>query len=373
VKVDRVPLLDLRRAGAELDAELEQAFGRVLRSGHYILGPEVEAFEQECARYIGVKHALGVSSGTDALLLALMALGIGAGDEVICPTYTFFATAGCIWRTGAKPVFVDCDPETYNITADLIAPKVTPRTKAIVPVHLFGQCADMTPIVELAKASGISIVEDAAQAIGSEHHGRRAGSLGEYGCFSFFPSKNLGALGDAGLVTTNDDALTEKARVYRAHGSKPKYFHHVVGGNFRIDALQAALLRVKLKHLDNWTARRKQNAAAYTELLSGAPRIQLPVTRENRHIYNQYVIRVVGEGGRDRLQAFLKERKIGTEVYYPVPMHLQKCFSSLGHQVGDFPVSELAAAQTVAIPIFPELTREEIEWVASSIVEFCRT
>jgi dTDP-4-amino-4,6-dideoxygalactose transaminase len=372
-KPKSVPLLDLTRNPPDLMAELNEAFQRVLASGHFILGPEVEAFEKECAAYVGAKHAFGVSSGTDALLVALMALGIGPGDEVICPTYTFFATAGTIWRTGARPVFVDSEPATYNIEPDAVAAKITPRTKAIMPVHLFGQCAEMGPILDLARKKSIPIIEDAAQAIGSEYQGRRAGTMGQIGCFSFFPSKNLGGFGDAGLVTTNDDALAEKLKILRVHGGKPKYYHSVVGGNFRIDALQAALLRPKLRRLDGWTARRQANAATYTRLFNEArvadTKLGLPVVRQSRHIYNQYILRIRGAGARDALMKQLKERGIGTEIYYPVPMHSQKCFAELGHKEGDFPVAEAAARETLAIPIFPELSDAELAHVAAQVVE----
>ncbi|MCC7000010.1 MAG: DegT/DnrJ/EryC1/StrS family aminotransferase [Deltaproteobacteria bacterium] len=373
-EIKQVPLLDLRRLAPDLKAELEDAFKRVLESGHFILGPEVDALEKECAAYLQVGHAVGVSSGTDALLIALMALGIGAGDEVVCPSYTFFATAGTIARPGARPVFVDSSPDTYNIEAAAIERALTPRTRAIMPVHLFGQCAEMDPILALAKDRHIPVIEDAAQALGSDYQGRRAGSMGELGCFSFFPSKNLGALGDAGLVTTNDAALAEKLRVLRAHGGKPKYHHSIVGGNFRIDALQAALLRPKLRRLDGWTAQRQKNAALYTELFTAAAlgdRLGLPVVRQSRHIFNQYVIRLPGAGRRDKLQADLKQRGIGTEVYYPVPMHKQKCFSEIaGTQI--LPVSEAAAQETLAIPVFPEWTEAELRHVAATVIELVR-
>jgi len=372
--IKQVPLLDLRRLTPDLELELEDAFRRVLKSGHFILGPEVEALESECAAYLQVKHAIGVSSGTDALLIALMALGIGAGDEVVCPSYTFFATAGTIARTGARPVFVDCDADSYNIEAAAIERAITSRTRALMPVHLFGQSAEMHDILALARARRIPVIEDAAQALGAEYRGKRAGSLGEIGCFSFFPSKNLGALGDAGLVTSNDDALADKLRVLRVHGGKPKYHHSIVGGNFRIDALQAALLRPKLRRLDGWTAARQHNAALYTQLFEAAGlggKLGLPVVRQTRHIFNQYVIRVRGEGRRDHLQAELKRRGIGTEVYYPVPMHQQKCFAeSAGQQA--LPVSELAARETLALPIFPELTEAELRHVAAAVVEVLR-
>ncbi len=376
--IDNVPLLDLRRE-PELDLALEEAFRRVLRSGHYILGPEVDALEAECASYLGVSHALGVSSGTDAILLALMALGIGPGDEVLCPTYTFFATAGTIWRLGARPIFVDIDPVTYNCDVRALAGRITSRTRAIMPVHLFGQAADLDPILALAADRGLAVVEDAAQALGSEYKGRRVGGHGAFGCFSFFPSKNLGALGDAGLLTTNDAALAERARILRTHGGKPKYHHQVVGGNFRIDALQAALLRVKLPRLDGYTAARQRNAALYDELLlasgqaargAGDRPVLLPAVVASRHIYNQYVIRLPEPGHRDRLRAFLKDRGVGTEVYYPVPMHEQACFAELGHRLGDFPHAEAAARQTLALPIFPELRQDEIRHVVGSVLAF---
>jgi dTDP-4-amino-4,6-dideoxygalactose transaminase len=364
----KVPLLDLRRGGDDLDRELQDAFARVLASGHYILGPEVDALERETAAYCGSKHAIGVSSGTDALLLALMALGIGPGDEVICPTYTFFASAGAIWRLGAKPVFVDSDPRTFNCDPADVARKLSPRTKAIMPVHLFGQCAEVAPLL----LHGLPLIEDAAQAIGAEADGHRAGTRGAFGCFSFFPSKNLGALGDAGLVTTDDDALAEKARILRTHGGKPKYHHAVVGANFRIDALQAALLRVKLPRLDGWTAARQANAARYDRGLAGlVARQQLttPFVTGTRHIWNQYVVRVAG-GRRDALRQFLGEHGVGTEIYYPVPMHLQKCFASLGHRQGDFPVAEAAAKDSLALPIFPELRADEIDHVVARLDAF---
>lgn len=387
--VTEVPLLDLKRSTAPLQAELRAAFERVLQSGRYVMGPEVTALEDECAQYLGVEHAIGVSSGTDALLLALMTLGVGSGDEVICPTYTFFATAGTIWRTGAKPVFVECRPCCCNVDPDDVIRKISDRTRAIIPVHLFGQCADMNPIVRVAKERGIPIIEDAAQALGSEYKGKRAGGLGDIGCFSFFPSKNLGAFGDAGLVTTNNGELAEKARILRTHGGKPKYYYSQVGGNFRIDPLQAALIRVKLAHLDEYTAGRQKNAAMYTEVLSqsglaatgsslcgdtalgatDSSKIVLPPQCQDRHIYNQYVIRFSSLEQREVVRRSLGEHKIGSEVYYPVPMHTQKCFASLGHGEGAFPVSEAAAAQTLAVPIFPELTEEEIRFVAEHVVQ----
>ncbi|MCG3174840.1 MAG: UDP-4-amino-4-deoxy-L-arabinose--oxoglutarate aminotransferase [Myxococcota bacterium] len=395
-KVTSVPLLDLKRNNEPIEGELREAFEKVLREAHFIMGPEVKELETECARYTHCKHAIGVSSGTDAILLALMALDTGPGDEVICPTYTFFATAGCIWRTGAKPVFVDSDPWSYNCDPEDIRKKITPRTKAIMPVHLYGQCADMDPILALGREFNIPVIEDAAQAIGSEYKGRAAGSMGAFGCFSFFPSKNLGGFGDGGLVTANDDTLAEKARVLRAHGSKPKYFHKLVGGNFRLDTLNAALLLPKLRRLDEYTLGRQRNARLYTRLLletglaahncpaSQLPqgiepgpamdkaKLLLPVAFANRHIYNQYVIRAPGDGVRDALMKHLKDKKIGTEIYYPRPMHLQECFAQLGHKPGDMPHSERAANETFAVPVFPELTEAEIRYVVDSLAEFFR-
>jgi dTDP-4-amino-4,6-dideoxygalactose transaminase len=375
----RVPLLDLRRVDAALDHELVEAFRRVLESGHYVLGPEVDAFESECAAYLGCKHALGVSSGTDALLLSLMALGVGPGDEVICPTFSFFATAGTVWRTGARPVFVDSSLDDFNATNGQVAAKITSRTKAIIPVHLFGQVADIAALRSIA--GNVAIVEDAAQAFGAGP-AKGAGTQGALGCFSFFPSKNLGGFGDSGLVVTGDDELAERARVLRAHGSKPKYYHHVVGGNFRIDALQAALLRPKLRRLDGWTERRRANAALYESLFSAAgiaaqnvgqssdsAAVLWPRTIREKHIYNQYCIRVLG-GVRDRLREHLAQRGVGTEVYYPLPLHMQSCFAELGHRMGDFPVAERLASECLALPIFPELHSKEIHYVVDCIAGF---
>jgi len=358
----QVPFLDLRRAGPELDTALTAAFERVLKSGRYIMGPEVDAFEAKCAAFIGVKHAIGVSSGTDALLAVLMALEIGPGDEVIVPTYTFFATAGVVWRLGATPIFVDVDPRDFNVTAKNIAAALTERTKAIVPVHLFGQCADISAIE--AVAGGIPVIEDAAQAIGSELRGTMAGALGLAGCFSFFPAKNLGALGDAGLITTNDDALAERIRRLRAHGSKPKYHHAIVGGNFRIDALQAALLNVKLDRLHEATERRRANARFYGEALTPYAGLAPTESADRRHVYNQYVIQT---GERDRVQAHLRDRGVATAVYYPRPLHQQPCFASL--EPGPLPVSERLARETLALPIFPELTSAERSHVAQVLRE----
>jgi dTDP-4-amino-4,6-dideoxygalactose transaminase len=378
-----VPLLDLKAQYATIRDEIRAAVDAVLESQQCILGPTVTECETKLAKYCACPHAVTVSSGSDALLVSLMAEGIGPGDEVITTPYTFFATAGAIARTGAKPVFVDIDPATYNIDPAGIASKITKNTKAIMPVHLYGQCADMDPILGLADRHGIPVIEDAAQAIGAEYKGRRAGSMGRYGCFSFFPSKNLGAAGDGGMVTTRDAAVAEKLRVLRVHGSKPKYYHSLIGGNFRFDALQAAIVSVKLRYLDGWTAGRQANAARYRRLFEaaglslpsptgrgagGEGLVQLPYeVPGGRHIYNQFVIRVPR---RDELQAYLREQKIGNEVYYPVPLHVQQCFAYLGCREGDFPESEKAARETLALPIYPELSDQQAEHVVASIRQF---
>lgn len=364
----RVPLLDLRAQYAGIRDEVLSAVREVLESQQFILGPGVTAFEDEMAEYCGTKRAVGVSSGTDAILVALMALGVGPGDEVITAPYTFFATAGCISRLGARPVFVDIRPDTFNIDETAVAGALSERTKAIVPVHLFGRCAEMDPIREAA--GDIPVVEDAAQAIGSEYKGRRAGAMGSLGCLSFFPSKNLGGAGDGGMVTTDDVELADKLRSLRNHGSKEKYRHELVGGNFRLDALQAAVLAVKLRHLDEWSAKRKANADRYRKLFAEAalaPKIvELPEEGPHRHTYNQFVIRVPPET-RDRLRAVLKEQGIGHEVYYPLPLHLQECFRHLGYKEGDFPAAEAAARETLALPIYPELGDEQAAFVVDTI------
>ncbi|PDW03609.1 DegT/DnrJ/EryC1/StrS family aminotransferase [Candidatus Viridilinea mediisalina] len=359
-----IPLLDLKAQYATLREELNAALLRVVESQHFILGPEVEAFEQAVATYVQCQYGIGVSSGSDALLAALMAIGIGPGDEVITTPYSFFATAGAIVRLGAKPVFVDIEPQTYNIDPHLIAAAISPRTRAIIPVHLYGQMAVMEPIMALAAQHNLIVIEDAAQAIGAEEQGRRAGSIGHMGCFSFFPSKNLGGFGDGGMVTTNDPELAKKLRLLRSHGAEPKYYHQLIGGNFRLDAIQAAVLRVKLKYLDTWTTARQRNAARYRELLAAAgnPPVAPPLERPNvRHIYNQFVVRTPA---RDALMAQLKAQGIGCEVYYPLPLHLQACFATLGYQPGSLPESEAAAQETLAIPVYPELAEEQVAVVA---------
>ncbi len=366
-----VPLLDLKAQYATIRDEVQAAMDRVVESQYFILGPEVEALEAEVAVYSGCAFGVGMSSGTDALLAGLMAIDIKPGDEVITAPYTFFATAGSIVRLGARPVFVDIDPATYNIDASQIEAAITPRTRAIMPVHLFGQMAEMDAVMAVAQRHNLIVIEDAAQAIGSEYRGRRAGSIGHMGCFSFFPSKNLGGFGDGGLTTTNDPALAEMLTLLRGHGAKPKYYHKYVGGNFRLDALQAAVLRVKLKYLDEWSAGRQRNAATYRRLFQQAGLdgvIGLPVELPHvRHIYNQFVIRCPQ---RDELMSFLKERKIGVEIYYPVPLHLQECFADLGYRRGDFPLSEAAANESLAIPIYPELTEEMQQTVVDALAAF---
>jgi dTDP-4-amino-4,6-dideoxygalactose transaminase len=366
-----VPLLDLDAQYRPLREALLAAMTRVADSQRFIMGPEVEGLERELAPMLGVCHAIAVSSGTDAVLLALMALDVKAGDEVVTTTYSFFATAGAIVRVGARPVLVDIDPATFNIDPDQAAAAITPRTRAIMPVHLFGLSADLDPIMDAAGRAGIPVVEDAAQAIGTAYKSRPIGGIGRFGCFSFFPSKNLGAFGDAGLLTTNDDRLAERARLLRTHGMKPKYYHHLVGGNFRMDALQAAVLRVKAPHLAAWTEARRRNAARYRSLfhdagLDGA--ITLPQEpADRRHIFNQFVIRTPD---RDALKRHLDEQGIGNEIYYPVPFHLQPCFADLGYRRGAFPHAERAAEESLAIPIYGELTSAQQEKVVSSIGQF---
>ena len=364
-----VPLLDLKEQNAALRPEIEAALGRVLDTNGFILGGEVAALEKELADYCGVKHAIGCGSGSDAILLALMALDVGPGDEVITTPYSFFATVSSITRLGAVPVFVDIDPVTYNLDAGQLEAKITSKTKAIEPVHLYGQCADMATIRAIADKHSIPLVEDAAQAIGSEEDGVRAGAMSAIGCFSFYPSKNLGGMGDGGFVTTNDDALAKKLLALRVHGSEEKYYHKYVGLNSRLDGFQGAVLRVKLPHLGAWTDARRANADRYRRLFTDlglTEQIGLPVERDNaKHIYNQYVIRVPGR--RDELGAFLSEKGIGTDIYYPVPLHLQECFAYLGYAAGDMPESEKAALETLALPIYPELRSEQQEYVAESI------
>jgi dTDP-4-amino-4,6-dideoxygalactose transaminase len=382
----KVPLLDLKAQYSAIKTEVDRAVAEVMESQHFILGPQVQACEKAIAEYSRCQHGVGVSSGTDALLICLMAEGIGPGDEVITTPYTFFATAGSIARARAKPVFVDIDPVTYNLNPGQVASRVTARTRAIIPVHLYGQMADMEPLMQVAQKHGLVVIEDGAQAIGAEHNGRRAGSIGHYGCFSFFPSKNLGAAGDGGMVVTNDGERAEKLMRLRAHGSKPKYYHKVIGGNFRLDTLQAAVVLAKLPHLDGWTEARQRNAARYDRLfedcglevarssqyggkdgVKGTADIYYPEVVTNRHIFNQYVIRTAR---RDELKAALQTKGVSTEIYYPVPMHLQECFAYLGCAAGAFPESEAAANETLALPIYPELTEAQARYVVECIRDF---
>lgn len=367
-----VPLLDLHAQYAPLRQTLLDAVTRVCDSQRFIGGPEVDGLERELCAALGYPYAIGLSSGTDAVLAALMALNIGPGDEVITPTYSFFATAGCVVRAGARPVLVDCEPDTFNIDVPQALAAITPRTKAVIPVHLFGQSAELAPIVEAAAKQHIAVIEDAAQAIGCEYHGRPVGTWGAVGCFSFFPSKNLGAFGDAGFVTATDPAVARTLKLIRTHGMEPKYYHRMVGANFRIDALQAAVLRVKLPYLASWSQGRRKNAERYRQLFAdaGVTDVTLPVEAPNRtHIYNQFVIRVPE---RDRLRAHLDAAGIGTEVYYPVPFHLQECFANLGYAKGAFPAAEAAANDSLALPIYPELTDAQQSAVVTAIRSFYR-
>ncbi len=368
----QVPLLDLKAQYRSIKAEIDAAVAEVFESQYFIMGPKVAECEQAVAAYCQCAHGIGVASGTDALLVALMTECIGPGDEVITSPYTFFATAGSISRTGAKPVFVDIDPVSYNIDPAQIEAAITPRTRAIMPVHLYGQLADMDAIMAIAEKHGLIVIEDAAQAIGAEHGGRRAGSIGTYGCFSFFPSKNLGGAGDGGMVTTQDADRAKRLGIMRVHGMEPKYYHHYIGGNFRLDALQAAVVSVKLRYLDQWTEARQRNARRYNELfaasgLAESGALSLPREVADRHIYNQYVVRAER---RDDLIEHLKAAQVGCEVYYPVPLHRQECFASLGYAEGSMPESERAARETLALPVYPELGAEQAAFVVETVRSF---
>jgi dTDP-4-amino-4,6-dideoxygalactose transaminase len=367
----RVPLLDLKAQFKPIQKEIMAAIEALCDAQAFILGAPVAEFEKAVKEYVGTAEAVGVASGTDAILLALRACDVGREDEVITVPYTFFATAGSISRLGAKPVFVDIQPDTFNMDPQLLETAITPKTKSVLPVHLFGQCADMEEIMRIATARKVPVIEDAAQAIGAERHGRKVGGLGRAGCFSFFPSKNLGAFGDAGMVTTNDIQLSERVRMLRVHGGREKYVHEMVGVNSRLDALQATVLKIKLNYLEDWTKGRQRNAQRYASLFQQAKlldRVTLPAVRpENRHVYNQYVIRVPQ---RDRLRAFLKDKGVGTEVYYPVPLHLQPCYRDLGYSPGSFPHAEKAAQETLALPIYAELTADQQAYVVETIKSF---
>lgn len=370
-----IPILDLSAQYRQVGREIEEAIARVLQNQKFILGPEVRALEQELAPYCQCVEAVGCASGSDAILLALMACGVGPGDEVVTTPFSFFATAGSIVRLGARPVFVDIEPDTFNMDANKVEAAVTKRTKVIMPVHLFGQCSDMDDITEISRRREVLVVEDAAQAIGAEYRGRRAGSLGVIGCFSFYPSKNLGAAGDAGLLTSNSLEMAESLRMLRAHGAKKKYYHDRVGINSRLDSLQAAILRVKFRYLDSWSNARYQNAQRYRELFNHSELVErnlvrLPVESPTaRHVYNQFVIRAQD---RDKLKSWLAEHGIGTEVYYPLPLHMQECFKDLGYKQGDFPESESAANEALAIPVYPELDENAQSYVVNAITSFYR-
>ena len=370
----KVPLLDLKTQYKQLRLQTKTLLDDILDSQYFIGGKYVARFEEEVASYCKVKAAVGVSSGTDALLASLMAIDIapspfkeGKPDEVIVPDYTFFATAGCVWRAGAKPVFVDINPDTYNIDPDQIEAKITPQTKAIMPVHLYGQCAEMDKICAIAKKHNLRIIEDGAQAIGAKRDGVKVGNFGDCGCLSFFPSKNLGGLGDGGMVITNDEELAAKIRQMRNHGMEPKYYHKFVGGNFRLDAIQAAGLLVKLPHLDTWDQMRRSNASIYNEAFENVEEIKIPyIQPQNYSIFNQYIVSVKN---RDEVLQYLRSKDIGCEIYYPVPLHMQECFAQLGYKAGDFPTAEYAAAHTIALPIYPELSLDQLNYVIESLKE----
>jgi dTDP-4-amino-4,6-dideoxygalactose transaminase len=363
----QIPLLDLKAQYATIREEVLHAISEVCESQYFALGPAVTQFEETIAKYIGCKYAIGVSSGTDALLVSLMAADIKPGDEVITTAFSFFATAGSIYRLGAKPVFVDINPDSYNIEPSCIEGKITAKTRAIIPVHLYGQAAQMKQITKIAQKHGLVIIEDAAQAIGASAKGVNCGNFGTYGCFSFYPTKNLGAFGDGGLVTTNDQAISEKLKSLRDHGQKPRYYYNMIGGNFRLDSIQAAVLNVKMKYLDKWNEKRRQNAAVYDKLFAGSIVKTPKIEKGNICTYHQYTIFVPR---RDELNKYLSEKQIGSAIFYPKPLHLQKCFSELGYSQGDLPVTERVCEAVLSLPIYPELSNEQIEYVARNILEF---
>jgi dTDP-4-amino-4,6-dideoxygalactose transaminase len=377
----KVPFFDLKPQFSSIEGEVKSALEDVFKTQQFILGPPVTHLEQAIAQYCQAPHAVGVASGSDALILSLLALGIGPGDEVLVPPFTFFATAGAVSRVGATPVFVDIQEDSYNIDPLQIEKKITPKTKAVIPVHLYGQCADMDPILQLAKARKIAVIEDAAQAIGAEYQprpggsGRRSGQMGDLGCFSFYPTKNLGAFGDGGMVVTRNPNLAQRVRIFRVHGSEPKYIHKWIGMNSRLDSMQAAILLVKIKHLESWTQERQRKAERYRllfqDLLPSVPGLRLPTIQyQNRHIFHQYVIRVLR---RKELRQFLNEQGVGTDIYYPLPLHLQECYSFLKYRPGDCPVSEKASEEVLALPIYPELTEEQQAYVVDRIKAFYKS
>ncbi len=370
--VTSAPLLDVGRGNAPLKAEIMELISEIYDSGWFVGGPHVKQLEASVAEATGAKFAVGCASGSDALLVALLTLGIGEGDRVICPSFTFFATASAITRLGAEPVFVDIDPATFNLDIEKVEQAITPKTKAIIPVHLFGQCADMTAIMELAGRYNLKIVEDCAQSIGATHQGQGSGSFGDVGCFSFYPTKNLGGMGDGGMLTTNDQETADRLRLFANHGMKPRYFHQVIGVNSRLDAIQAAILNVKMKHLESYAARRQQNAANYQRLFKQhgiSEMVSAPSSTEgNDHVWNQFTIRITG-GQRDAVRSQLAEKNVGSEIYYPIPLHQQACFKYLGYTERSLPVTEQAAAEVLALPIFPELTLAEQEYTVESLAE----
>jgi len=363
----RVPILDLKAQYATIRDEVARAISEVCESQAFALGPAVAEFEKNIAAYCNSKHAIGVSSGTDALLVSLMALNVKPGDEVITTPFSFFATAGCIVRLGARPVFVDVDPDSYNIDPAGIEEKITEKTRAVIPVHLFGQLARMEAVMEIAERHNLAVIEDAAQAIGASRNGTLAGNFGDCGCFSFYPTKNLGGFGDGGLVTTNSCSLADRVRTLRDHGQKPRYFYKVIGGNFRLDGIQGAVLNVKLKYLDEWNDKRRQNAALYESLFTGSPVGTPVIDPGNVSIYHQYTVTVPQ---RDELQKYLADNDIGSAVFYPKPLHLQDCFEQLGYKEGDMPVTERLCKEVLSLPVYPELSREEIEYVAGTVLKF---
>ena len=363
----QVPILDLKAQYATIKDEVTQAISGVCESQAFALGPAVAEFEKNIAAYCGSKHAIGVSSGTDALLVALMALGLEPGDEVITTPFTFFATAGCVVRVGAKPVFVDVNPDSFNIDPAAIEEKITEKTRAIIPVHLFGQLAQMKPIMDIARRRNLAVIEDACQAIGASQDGVKAGNFGDCGCFSFYPTKNLGGFGDGGLVTTNSDELAQQIRILRDHGQNPRYFYHVIGGNFRLDGIQGAVLNVKLKYLERWNEARRRHAKLYDRLLAGSP-IKTPrIDANNASIYHQYTITVLD---RDALQKHLAENGIGSAIFYPKPLHVQDCFAELGYREGDMPVAERLCREVLSLPLYPELQTEQIDRIAATALKF---
>lgn len=370
-EVTSVPLLDVSRGNEPLHQEFRDAFDEILSSGRFVGGPHCQSLEESCAEIAGAKHGIGCASGSDALLVALMAIDVRPGDQVICPSFTFFATASAIDRLGAIPVFADIDHDTFNLDVAHVASLISSNTKAIIPVHLFGQCADMDPIMELASQHGLHVVEDCAQSIGATYNGRGSGSIGSVGCFSFYPTKNLGGFGDGGMLTTNDDAIADRLRLLANHGMRPRYYHSEVGVNSRLDSLQAAMLGVKIKHLETYSQRRQQNADNYDQLITEAG-LDDVLARPGRldsagHVWNQYTVRITGDRCRDEVRQQLADLNVGSEVYYPVPLHQQECFAKLGYQTGDLPETEKAALSVLSLPIFPELTYVEQQYVVGSL------